>query len=116
MIHVLEEFDGEANVEVLTADDFLTRCYEIGLRELTHLETACIMRVIGKPELSNAIKLQELKVLMDNFVQAPVMQPPAEAQRQQRPDAGENQGEQKGETATKRKKISELVDSQPLVA
>ena len=71
MIHVLPEFDGDQNVEVLTADDFLTRCYEIGLRELNPLETACIMRVIGKPELSNAIKLQELKVLMENFTQQP---------------------------------------------
>ena len=34
MIHVLEEFERERNVEVMTADDFLTRCYEIGLPEL----------------------------------------------------------------------------------
>ena len=34
VIHVLPEFDGDVNVEVLTADDFLTRCYEIGLRAL----------------------------------------------------------------------------------
>ena len=57
VIHVLEEFEGEQNVQVLTGDDFLTRCYEIGLRELNPIEIACIMRVIGKPELSNAIKL-----------------------------------------------------------
>lgn len=34
MIHVLEEFEDEQNVEVMTADDFLTRCYEIGVPEL----------------------------------------------------------------------------------
>jgi hypothetical protein len=27
MIHVLPNFEGEENVEVMTADDFLTRCY-----------------------------------------------------------------------------------------
>ena len=75
VIHVLEEFDGEQNVQVLTGDDFLTRCYEIGLKELNHLEIACIMRVIGKPELSNAIKLVELKTLMDNFTQQPELPP-----------------------------------------
>ena len=34
MIHVLEEFEGQENVEVMTADDFITRCYEIGVQEL----------------------------------------------------------------------------------
>lgn len=37
IIHVLDEFDGEANVRVMTADDFITRCYEIGLPELTDI-------------------------------------------------------------------------------
>ena len=31
IIHVLEEFEGESNVCVMTADDFLTRCHEIGV-------------------------------------------------------------------------------------
>lgn len=38
VIHILPEFDGEENVAVLTADDFMTRCYEVGLRELNKLE------------------------------------------------------------------------------
>ena len=37
MIHVLEEFENEQNVEVMTADDFLTRCYDIRLPEMTHM-------------------------------------------------------------------------------
>jgi len=37
MIHVLAEFENEPNVEVMTADDFLTRCYDIGLPELTQM-------------------------------------------------------------------------------
>ena len=37
------------------------------------------MRVLGKPELSNAIRLNELEILMSNF--AP--QPEAEAEQDQ---------------------------------
>ena len=38
MIHVLEDFEGESNVEVMTADDFITRCYEIGVQELDDVQ------------------------------------------------------------------------------
>lgn len=34
IIHVLDEFDGEPEVKVMTADDFITRAYELGLPEL----------------------------------------------------------------------------------
>ena len=66
-MHVLEEFEGEQNVEVITADDFLTRCNEIGVPQMNEMQIACVMRVIGKPELSNAIRLNELEILMSNF-------------------------------------------------
>ncbi len=67
IIYNLEEFEGEANVEVMTADDFITRCYEIGVKELDQIQIDCLMRVLGKPELSNAIKLVDLETLMANF-------------------------------------------------
>ena len=35
IIHVIQGFEGQENVEVLTFDDFLTRCYEIGVQELS---------------------------------------------------------------------------------
>lgn len=74
MIHVLEEFEREKNVEVMTADDFLTRCYEIGVPELEPIQIACLMRVLGKPELSNAIRLNELDQLMANFGNSPPLE------------------------------------------
>ena len=49
MIHVLEDFEGEENVEVMTADDFITRCYEIGVQDLDQVQIQCLMRVLGKP-------------------------------------------------------------------
>ena len=66
MIHVLPEFEGEQNVEVMTSDDFFTRCYEIGVPDLDQIQVECVMRVLGKQELSNAITLNELEILMAN--------------------------------------------------
>jgi hypothetical protein len=67
MIHVLENFEGEKDVKVMTADDFLTRCREIGVPELDNIQVQCILRVLGKQVLSNAIRLNELEILMSNF-------------------------------------------------
>lgn len=67
IIYNLPDFDGEKNVEVMTADDFLTRCYEIGVQQLDRVQIDCLMRVLGKPEISNAIKLIDLETLMSNF-------------------------------------------------
>ena len=61
MIHVLEEFEEEKNVEVMTADDFLTRCYEIGVPELDPIQIACLMGVLGKKQLFGIIRLNELE-------------------------------------------------------
>lgn len=85
MIHVLEEFEKEQNVKVMTADDFLTRCYEIGVPELQPVQIACLMRVLGKPALSNAIRLNELEELMSNFTTAPL----PENEQREREDTGE---------------------------
>ena len=51
----------------MTADDFITRCYEIGVPELDPIHIACLMRVLGKEQLSGAIRLNELEQLMENF-------------------------------------------------
>ena len=40
---------------------------EIGLVDLTQLEAACILRVLSKPELDNAVILNEFVLIMENF-------------------------------------------------
>ena len=40
---------------------------ELGLPELSDLEIACLMRVLAKPELGNAIILNEFALIMENF-------------------------------------------------
>lgn len=37
------------------------------LGEFTDLEVACLMRVLAKPELDNAIILNEFALIMENF-------------------------------------------------
>ena len=40
---------------------------ELGIKELSDLEAACMMRVLAKPELGNAIILNEFALIMENF-------------------------------------------------
>lgn len=40
---------------------------ELRIKELSDLEAACLMRVLAKPELGNAIILNEFALIMENF-------------------------------------------------
>lgn len=40
---------------------------ELGITELEEVEVACLMRVLTKADLENAILLRELIVIMENF-------------------------------------------------
>lgn len=40
---------------------------ELGITDLTDLEIACLMRVLAKPELGNAIIVNEFALIMENF-------------------------------------------------
>jgi hypothetical protein len=40
---------------------------EIGVTDLEEVEVACLMRVLTKADLENAILLRELIVIMENF-------------------------------------------------
>lgn len=46
---------------------FLEGIKDLGLTELEEVEVACLMRVLTKPNLENAILLKELIVIMENF-------------------------------------------------
>ena len=41
--------------------------HELKIKELSDLEIACMMRVLSKPELGNAIILNEFALIMENF-------------------------------------------------
>ncbi len=40
---------------------------ELGITDLQEVEVACLMRVLTKADLENAILLNELVVIMENF-------------------------------------------------
>ena len=62
-----EHFPDGTFLELLSPVAFLECCKEIGLKELTELEAACLLRVLTKQELENAIILNELVLIMENF-------------------------------------------------
>jgi len=46
---------------------FLEGIKDLGVTDLEEVEVACLMRVLTKPNLDNAILLKELVVIMENF-------------------------------------------------
>ncbi len=52
---------------MLSPIGFLEGIKELGITDLEEIEVACLMRVLAKPNLENAILLQELVVIMENF-------------------------------------------------
>lgn len=66
---VIDEFEGEYNVIVVQAQDFLSalRTPPLSIAELSELEVACLMRVLSKPEIDHAILLNELNLVLENF-------------------------------------------------
>jgi hypothetical protein len=58
--------DGTA-IELLSPIGFLEGIKELGIIDLEEVEVACLMRVLTKPDLDNAILLRELIVIMENF-------------------------------------------------
>lgn len=63
---IREEFEGET-LELLSPIGFLEGVKDLGVTDLEEVEVACLMRVLTKADLENAILLRELIVIMDNF-------------------------------------------------
>ena len=64
---VPEMFPDRTILELLNPISFLEGVREAGLEDLQEMEAACLMRVLSKPELDNAIILNELVLIMENF-------------------------------------------------
>ena len=65
---VVEADEGEPQtIELLSPMGFLEGIKELGVVDLEEVEVACLMRVLTKTELENAILLRELIVIMENF-------------------------------------------------
>ena len=55
------------SIELLSPMGFLEGIKELGIVDLEEVEVACLMRVLTKADLENAILLRELIVIMENF-------------------------------------------------
>lgn len=64
---VPEVFPDRTVLELLSPGGFLEGLKEAGIRDLEEFEVSCLMRVLAKPELDNAIILNELVMIMENF-------------------------------------------------
>lgn len=53
---------------------FLEGVRELGFDDVTELEAACLMKVLAKPELDNAIILNEFVLIMENFGIPPLIE------------------------------------------
>jgi hypothetical protein len=54
-------------VTAISAQNFLGRLYQTGFYSLSDLQIACLIRVIGKPDLDDAIVYKDLEMLLENF-------------------------------------------------
>ena len=64
---IKEEMEDGTVIELLSPIGFLEGIKELGITDLEEVEMACLMRVLTKPDLDNAILLRELIVIMENF-------------------------------------------------
>ena len=67
LVHILPKYENQENVVALSAQNFLGRMYQIGFQEITQLQVACMMRVLGKYDLDNAILFDDLMTLLENY-------------------------------------------------
>lgn len=64
---VPEQFPDGTILELMSPIAFLEGVKEVGMEELSEMEAACLLRVLAKPELENAIILNEFTMIMENF-------------------------------------------------
>ena len=63
-----EQFPDGTVLELLSPVGFLEGVKEAaGIEDLSEMEAACLLRVLAKPELDNAIILNEFTMIMENF-------------------------------------------------
>lgn len=63
---IREDMEGEV-LELLSPIGFLEGIKDLGITDLEEVEVACLMRVLTKADLENAILLRELIIIMENF-------------------------------------------------
>ena len=64
---VPEVFPDRTVLELISPGGFIEGIREVGIEDLQEFEVACLMKVLGKPELDDAVILNEFVMIMENF-------------------------------------------------
>ncbi len=68
MQQIIKQDNGEEEeIELLSPLGFLEGVKALGISDLEEVDVGCLMRILTKPDLENAILLQELIIIMENF-------------------------------------------------
>jgi hypothetical protein len=99
-----EQFKDGSVLELISPRGFLEGVREVGFDDVTEMEAACLMKVLSKPELDNAVILNEFVLIMENFGIPPFSEeeefendyvPDSDDEKKEDPVEGEGEG--KGE-------------------
>jgi hypothetical protein len=69
-----ENFKDGSVLELMSPRGLLEGIKDLGFDDITELEAACLMKVLAKPELENAIILNEFVLIMENFGIPPIVE------------------------------------------
>ena len=64
---IKDDSEQQEEMELLSPIEFLEGVKALGIDNLEEIDVACLMRILTKPDLDNAILLQELIIIMENF-------------------------------------------------
>lgn len=93
-------------LELISPRGFLEGVREVGFEDVTELEAACLMKVLSKPELDNAVILNEFVLIMENFGIPPFSEE-EEFENDYVPDSDDEKAEEKEEDADKKELAKE---------
>jgi len=65
--YIIREEVADTHIDLLSPIGFLEGIKDLGITDFEEVEVACLMRVLTKADLENAILLNELIVIMENF-------------------------------------------------
>jgi len=101
-----ENFKDGSVLELMSPRGFLEGIKDLGFDDITELEAACLMKVLAKPELENAIILNEFVLIMENFGIPPIVEEDEaendyaatdDEEEKDKEDAAEKKGEEDAE-------------------
>jgi hypothetical protein len=93
-------------LELISPRGFLEGVREVGFEDVTELEAACLMKVLSKPELDNAVILKEFVLIMENFGIPPFSEE-EEFENDYVPDSDDEKVEEKEKDADKKELAKE---------